>query len=97
MARRETNFDEWNTEARAFVACGLACFITPCVVEIWFPRAAALIFCPSLAVVSFWGLTYLWRAGEYRRRMIAFHQVWGSRCRICHAPPGEPCDAGLHG
>lgn len=77
--RREKNYFEWNPEARAIVACSLVVFVAPCIIEVWFPRAASLFFCPSLALLSVWQLSYLWRAGEYRRRMIAFRKTWGGR------------------
>lgn len=78
MSKRETNYFKWNTEARAMLLAVALSFVIPVVLRFaGFPRVAAGAFSLLAVTLMVWHFTYVYRAGEQRRRQLEFDRVWG--------------------
>ncbi len=96
MRHGDVNYYRWNPEAKALLVAQLLWFVHGGLME--FNRVFALTWLAHALIVGVWGFSYLWRTGSQgHRRLMAWRRYYASLpCRICKAPPGEPCDAGLH-
>lgn len=78
MRRPEVNYFRWNTEARAMLLGFALVFILPAIVGVvGFHRTAAAIFAGMMVAMMLWNFTYLYRAGEQKRRRLEFVRIWG--------------------
>lgn len=107
MRHGDVDLSRWNPEARVLLVAQLLWFVHGGLMSVH--RYFALTWAAHALIVGVWGYSYLWRSGsQAHRRWKAWHQYYATRkchacgavagdCHICHARPGERCDAGLHG